>query len=58
MGGGLAHVFAWVAGVGIEELIRRPTKLQIWTPSVAQGQLAEGSLSTPTQPSLLEFLRR
>ena len=58
MGVGFGHIVAWVAGVGIEELVRRAAKLKIWTPSVAQGQPAEGSLPTPTQPSLLEFLRR
>jgi hypothetical protein len=57
VGVGMAHIVAWVAGVGIEELVRRAAKLQIWTPPVAMGQLAEGSLPTPTQPSLLEFLR-
>ena len=60
MGPGMGHIVAWVAGVGIEEIVRRAAKLQIWTPSVAQGQLANanGALPAPTQPSLLEFLRR
>jgi hypothetical protein len=58
MGVGMGHVVAWVAGVGLEEVVKRAAQLRIWTPAVAHGTDSDAGLGPEQYPaSALEFLR-